>query len=265
MKGIGRLENFNRVILFGTSHTVPRWNTMGTFVTDNYDVEFSNYGIYALGIESYFSRMHGIMNKHKKEKCLIFAEIPTIGRYQDYYRKNLLEYKEWDMVDGLPGFWSDQSILGTEDRGVWEKYICYYGISKLWNGEDLEIDKKTIKSILRVKTMSDRRMEAEEQISKLLAINALIKMFGHQVIWFSVDNNIIYETRVQREFSLHNFKTIGNFTLDHKVCELYNFKPDDENIRKNVFIYPDGYHLHQKVWTKLIKKYFESYFNQLIN
>lgn len=252
MKDIGHLENFKTLVLHGTSHTVPEFNPFCELVAERYGVESYNYGVVALGIESYFSRIHGIINKHQNENILILAEIPKLGRYQEYKRKKDIKYKSWSMVDNFPKFW---------DYRLFNCFIEYYNISKLDAGMTTW-DRVIEKSLMKLKVNSIRTLEEEDLISKIVALNAFIKSKNHKVLWFSFDNYLIKDKRVKYEFKMHDVELITHYVLDNRIRRLYNY--NDDSIYKNKKLYVDGFHASPMVWETLIENYFYGKLDNLL-
>jgi hypothetical protein len=252
MKDIGHLENFKKIVLHGTSHTVPEFNPFSELVAERYEVGSCNYGVVALGIESYFPRIHGIINKHQNENILILAEIPKLGRYQEYKRKEDIKYKSWSMVDNFPNFWNYK---------LFNVFIEYYNISKLDSGMT-NWDRRIEKSLLKLKIDSIRTLEEEDLISKIIALNALITSKNHKVLWFSFDNYLVKDRRVQNEFKMHNVELITQYVLDTRIRRLYNY--NDNSIYENKKIYVDGFHASPEAWKKLFENYFYDKLDKLL-
>lgn len=247
------MENFDLLVAIGTSHTRETFNPIKDLVNERYNVNGYNYGVVSLGIDSYFTRIHGILKKHKNKKCLIIAEIPSLGRFQEYVYKNNLEYKPWSIIDDIDIFW------GNYDK--WTLFIEYYNISKLYSG--LTNWKRSIeKALLRVKTNNHTNLYEEDLISKIIALDALMSVNNHKVLWFSFDNYLVLQNRVKEEFNQHNVNLLSDCVLDQQIKKIYGY--NDNSIYENKNIYVDGFHASKEVWKVLIETYFYETLDKLL-
>lgn len=272
------MNNFDRVILLGTSHTMPRWNNMLPLISKKYKIKFSNYGCHSIGIDSYFTRLHGITNNHFAERCLYLCEMPSLGRYQEFIPKEFKTYKPWDMIDGIKGeFWPDtrehdlkllNERTGTVNGGRWEDYIYHGNIVDMadeesWSGNQIMLN-TLMKSLARLKLEIDTTMEKEDQVSKMITLDGFIKSKKQSIVWFSVDNPIIYNKRAIKEFKKHSFRIINkNETLKNLANKLYGHEdPYEAGCNRN--IYPDKHHFSIEACTKLTHSYIMPYLDKII-
>lgn len=248
---------FDKFILLGTSHTLPEFNSMQTVFKENFNIPFDNYAVSSLGIDTYFSRMHTIFENNKNKKLSFIAEIPCPGRYFEFYHNNNLQYKEWQMQK--KEFWGIHGETSTVRPGDYGLYMTYYNVAKLFNDNKTLIDKASTRALLKVKTMSDKRMEDEHILSQVLALNSFAKHLGHDINWFSFNNHIIKEAKVKEDFETYDVNLITSDVLEDSICKKYGIN-DTVEIKKNKEIYPDGSHLTRMDWKFLAEKYFVKYY-----
>jgi hypothetical protein len=156
------------------------------------------------------------------------------------------------MVDNFPNFWNYK---------LFNVFIEYYNISKLDSGMT-NWDRRIEKSLLKLKIDSIRTLEEEDLISKIIALNALITSKNHKVLWFSFDNYLVKDRRVQNEFKMHNVELITHYVLDTRIRRLYNY--NDNSIYENKKIYADGFHASPEAWKKLFENYFYDKLDKLL-
>jgi len=251
------MNNFDRVILLGTSHGMPRFNSLESVILEKYKIKFSNYSVYSIGIDSYFTRLHGAINKHFAERCLYLCEMPSHGRYQYFLHDESIKYKPWHMIDGLQGdFWPEFQEEIATSLGSWADYIYHAGPLKM------ALD-STKKSLAKIHLECDIDMEREDIVSKMITLDGFIKSKKQSILWFSVDNPIIYNKRAKKEFKKHSFRIITNKTLKDLANNLYGY----ENLyeaREDKTIYPDGHHFSREISREINKKYIMPYLDRII-
>lgn len=245
--------NIDKVVSIGTSHTLPKFNPMQSIFSEKYNIDFENHAVSSLGIDSYFSRMHMILENNPGKKLFFIAEIPCGGRYQEFYHNNNKEYNKWETQN--KDFWGIHGEYCTLEGGTYPNFITYFNVSKLFNDKKTLVDKTTTKALLKVKTLSDRRMEDENIISQVLALNGFAKSQGHKISWFSFNNHMIEELEVKQYFINYGVDLVTKYVLEDVICEKYNYS-DTIEIKKNKDIYPDGSHLTRQDWKFLIEKFF---------
>jgi len=245
--------NFDKIVLLGTSHTLPEFNSIQTEVTENFDIEFDNHAVSSLGIDSYFLRMQMIFENNKEKKLLLLAEIPCGGRYHEFYHNNDKDYSKWSMLK--KEFWGIHGEYCTLKHGKYPNYITYFNVAKLFNAKHTLVDSSITKALLKLKTLSDRRMEDENSVAQILALNAFAKNTGNEIIWFSFNNHLIKEKQVKKDFEKYSVNLVTKIVLEECLCEKYGYN-DVIEMKKNSEIYPDGSHITRQDWKFLANKFF---------
>lgn len=252
-----------RFILLGTSHCEPFFNPMKDEFEKVFDIPFSNKGVSALSIKSYFPRILAILNEFPDEKLFFINELPTGGRYENYLDNPRSKYKPLSII--TPKFWPE----GTKNAfasGEWKKHIFYYNVAKLAAGkignDSPYVHSKIIKKLCQFVVSYNVPLCEELEMYDAIYINSFIKNAGHNVVWFNTNTPVSFDKEMFNLSKKYDLKYILNQTLFSVIEKKYN--KELVKLKGNTNVFPDGTHLAKNEWEHLIQEYFIPYFKSYI-
>lgn len=238
-----------KIIVIGTSHFKPEFNSIETLLKKKgYDCR--NHAVSAIGIDTYFSRIIGILNKYKNEKLHFVIELPCDGRYHEFYRdENKFSYEKYDMwsTDFWPAY-KDDVLL---DGGKYTHYMAYYSRTQIFKAPE-GVKQSWVDSLYKVKVMSDSQIESEEILAKSIMIDGYLKNMGHKVSWISVNADVPWDSDVLNE-NFCKMNWIVKKPLHHIFSERVGLDYKKVKVIKNHF--PDGSHLEKSRMEMLINEF----------